>query len=127
MFVFVVWVFSYHKLVAKPPKTLHVPSKGSAVRGVEARDTTVGKPLTPSPESFRRWAGTPGHRDSTPPPSPPPPHRRHRFQTQASFSVEGICKFHHYHFFPSFLSFHNSLFSLDDKHFFPFLLFERLH
>lgn len=29
--------FGYHKLVAKPQKTLHVPSKGSAVHGVEAR------------------------------------------------------------------------------------------
>lgn len=74
MFVFVVWVFSYHKLVAKPPKTLHVPSKGSAVRGVEARDTAVGKPLTPFPRELQamgRDSWTPGL-DSSSSPSPSP-------------------------------------------------------
>lgn len=59
MFVFVVWVFSYHKLVAKPQKTLHVPSKGSAVHGVEARHRDRKAFL---PESFGRAGGRLGGR-----------------------------------------------------------------
>ncbi|KAK2841406.1 hypothetical protein Q7C36_012985 [Tachysurus vachellii] len=47
----------YHKLVAKPQKMLHVPSKGSAVRGVESRDTAVGKPLNPRASGFRLGLG----------------------------------------------------------------------
>lgn len=57
MFVFVVWVFSYHKLVAKPQKTLHVPSKGSAVHSVEARHRDRKAFL---PESFGRAGGRAG-------------------------------------------------------------------